>query len=163
MVTVHQAFTNKYDGLTNVIATQVIVTNIYNSKSATFTAVWDTGAMRTTISQKVADTIECLATDKATMIGVGGDPKEVNVYDIDLRLPNNVTIKNLSVLSASGIGNCDVLIGMDIISMGDFAITNCDKKTIMTFSMPSHKVMCFVERAEQLNKPLFKKGILKKI
>ena len=52
MAIFHQAFTNRYNGLANVIATEVTITNIYNSKSAAFTAVWDTGAMRTTISQK---------------------------------------------------------------------------------------------------------------
>ena len=61
------------------------------------------------------------------------------------------------------MGGCDVLIGMDIICLGDLAITNHDGKTIMTFSIPSHKPLCFVERAEKLNEPLFKKGILKKI
>ncbi len=163
MIVGHQAFTLRHDGLSNVIVTPVTITNIYNNTSAVFNAVWDTGAMRTTISQKVVDTIGCIATDKAMMIGVGSKPKEVNIYDINLKLLNNVTIQKISVLSASEIGGCDVLIGMDIITLGDLAITNCDKKTVMTFSIPSHKTLDFVERAEQLNKPLFKKGILKKV
>ena len=58
MEEIHHAFTDEYKGITNVIQTNVTITNIYNNKSATFNAVWDTGAMRTTISQLVVDTIE---------------------------------------------------------------------------------------------------------
>jgi hypothetical protein len=153
----HQACTIRYNGLSNVVSSQIIVTNIYNSKSAIFNAVWDTGAMRTTISQNVVNTIECIATDKATMIAVGGEPEEVNVYDVALKLPNNVNIKRIPVLSTSKIGACDILIGMDIIMLGDFAITNVDGITVMSFSMPSYKTIDFFARAEKLNKPIFKK------
>lgn len=152
MATPHLAFTLQHEGFCNEIRTPVTITDIYSNTSAIFSAVWDTGAMRTAISQKVVDTIQCIATDQTTMIGVGSKPKTVNVYDVHLTLPNQVTINKLSVLSASELGGCDVLIGMDIIVLGDFAITNCDKKTVMTFSIPSHKKLCFVERAQKLNK-----------
>jgi len=34
-------------------------------------------------------------------------------------------------------GNAEILIGMDIISMGDFAICNTDDKTSFSFAVPS--------------------------
>ena len=91
------------------------------------------------------------------MIGVGSLPQEVNVYDIGLKLPNNLIIEDIPVLSASTIGGCDCLIGMDIITLGDFAITNYEGKTVVTFSIPSHKKLCFVERADSLNKRIVKR------
>ena len=41
-----------------------------------------------------------------------------------------------SKIGAQGI---DVLIGMDIISKGDFAISNYDEKTQFSFRLPSQK------------------------
>jgi hypothetical protein len=44
------------------------------------------------------------------------------------------------------IPGTDVLIGMDIISMGDFAITNARGKTIFSFVIPSlNKKISFIE------------------
>lgn len=43
-------------------------------------------------------------------------------------MDNHVWLANLS--------NYDMLIGMDIISLGDFAIHNYGGKTVMTFTYP---------------------------
>lgn len=37
----------------------------------------------------------------------------------------------------------DVLIGMDIINQGDFAITNQNDKTMLSFRMPSRESIDF--------------------
>ena len=59
---------------------------------------------------------------------------------VNLTLNNEVTILNLPVMD-SEIGNqgIDVLIGMDIISMGDFAVSNFDGKTQFTIRIPSQE------------------------
>lgn len=64
----------------------------------------------------------------------------MNKYMVNLTLNNEVTILNLPVMD-SEIGNqgIDVLIGMDIISMGDFAVSNFDGKTQFTFRIPSQE------------------------
>jgi len=57
---------------------------------------------------------------------------------LSIRLPNNYYIYKHRVIVAdlSSIGS-DLLIGMDIISMGDFAICNKDNKTSFSFVVPS--------------------------
>ena len=53
-----------------------------------------------------------------------------------LSIIKHFTIRNINV--ASGIpNNCDVLIGIDIISRGDFAVSNAKEKTSFSFGMPS--------------------------
>ena len=147
----HLAFTSRYQGKTNVIRTDVIVENIYNNKSIKVTAVWDTGATHTTITRSVAQKIGCIATDIATMKGVGSSPKTVDVYDVAIILPNKVKFDKVKVLSTSSIGGCDILIGMDIITAGDFAITNINNKTTVSFCIPSYKEICFVKNTTKAN------------
>jgi len=42
--------------------------------------------------------------------------------------------------------NVDVLIGMDIIGLGDFAVTNKDGKTVFSYRMPSMECIDFVKQ-----------------
>lgn len=42
---------------------------------------------------------------------------EVNVYVIDILLPNKIQIPDVHVTEASNLGEYDVLIGMDLITL----------------------------------------------
>ena len=67
-------------------------------------------------------------------------------------LPNNVGVADVHVTEASNLGNCDVLIGMDIITLGDFTITQDNGCTIFSFRFPaSEKYIDFVEETNRLN------------
>ena len=53
---------------------------------------------------------------------------------------NEIRIQNLIVMDSEiGKQGIDVLIGMDIISMGDFAVSNFDGKTQFSFRIPSQE------------------------
>lgn len=58
-------------------------------------------------------------------------------------MPNNVIVQNVIVACADLGINIDLLIGMDIISLGDFAITNVNGKTIFSFRLPSVSIIDF--------------------
>ena len=58
---------------------------------------------------------------------------------------NNVEINDLMVIDSDiGKQNIDVLIGMDIICRGDFAVSNYNNKTAFTFRTPSEKKIDYV-------------------
>ena len=76
---------------------------------------------------------------------------ETNTYLINLFLPNNAALKALRV-SEGSIAGADMLIGMDVIGMGDFAITNCNGFTWWTFRIPSIEGIDFVEEINDHNK-----------
>jgi len=76
---------------------------------------------------------------------------EVNTYLVNLFLPNNVVVAAVPV-SEGGIAGGDVLIGMDIITMGDFAITNCDGRSCWTFRMPAVEEIDFVREIQEHNR-----------
>ena len=93
-------------------------------------ALWDTGATNSVMSRELAERIKLPAIDRAQTIGVHGK-EEVNVYLLDLFLMNNIQFNNHKVTSCilsknDGIKNgkdIGLLIGMDIIALCDFTIT----------------------------------------
>ena len=44
--------------------------------------------------------------------------------------------------------NCDVLIGMDVITSGDFAVSNHNGKTVFSFRVPSVETTDYVKKAQ---------------
>lgn len=69
------------------------------------------------------------------IVGIGGDhtPK---TYMIHLGLPSGDLVQDVEVY-CSDIDDYDVLIGMDIIGLADFSLTNGDGKTIFAYRIPS--------------------------
>ena len=81
----------------------------------------------------------------AKVFTAGGEHRSP-VYLISLFLPNKVFIPQLRVTKGVLPGDAEVLIGMDIIGQGDFAVTNKDGKTTFSFRMPSIERIDFVKQ-----------------
>ena len=102
-------------------------------------ALWDTGATRTCISEEIAKELNLVPTGKEIINTPSGTSVQ-NTYLIDLLLPNGVTIGNVMAIDTKiGSQSIDVLVGMDIITLGDFSVSNYNKKTYFTFRVPSQK------------------------
>jgi len=126
-------------------------------------AIWDTGATGTVISQKVID--DCgLKPIGMTRVNTASDKGILTtVYFASIILPNKVIIPQLRVTRGTIVGDAEVLVGMDIISHGDFAVTNYGDKTVFSFRMPSIECIDFVKQkpsvtAPQISKPSPKVG-----
>ncbi|HEX3915527.1 MAG TPA: retropepsin-like aspartic protease [Steroidobacteraceae bacterium] len=103
-----------------------------------YVAIWDTGATGSVISQKVIDECGLKQTGLTQVQGVNAITIEPT-FLVSIRLPNNVGFQEVQVTRGTlGHGN-DVLIGMDIITTGDFVITNKDGFTWWSFCWPSHR------------------------
>jgi predicted aspartyl protease len=100
-----------------------------------FVALWDTGATNTVISQKVVDQLKLVATSKTKAFHVNGE-SIVDVYYVNIMLPNEMGFNFLKVTKGilSGI---DILIGMDIIGVGEFSISHVDGKSVFEFKLPA--------------------------
>lgn len=130
-----RAFTSKYIGISNKLINTVELINGDIKISAQ--AQWDTGATNSCISHDVVSKLHLISTgfvQNHTPSGIALQP----TYKIDVCLPNHLNVESVQV-SESEIGSqgIDILIGMDIICLGDFAISNCDGNTIFTFRYPS--------------------------
>ena len=84
-------------------------------------AIWDTGATASVISPRMVRSLELVATGKAIVQGVHSK-EEVNTYIINLFLPEKTVINGLPVSEAYLGEKTDILIGMNVIGIGDFAI-----------------------------------------
>jgi hypothetical protein len=107
-----------------------------------FMAVWDTGAVQTTITEDLAKKLGLCKISEHMVDGVTGSAL-CNTYLIALALPNGMLIPEIEVSDCVGNIGCDVLIGMDVIGMGDFAVCNAQGNTTFSFRVPSIAVVNF--------------------
>lgn len=161
-----QSFTQRYDGLTNQLITNCGITVSYNPAThkgkypdfKDYQALWDTGATGTVITKKVADELGLTPTGFTNSYNANGQCI-VNTYLINIRLPNGVGVHTLRVTEGVLTG-FDVLIGMDVISRGDFSITCKNGKTVFSFQMPSTHETDFVsefnEEVKKVHTPITK-------
>ena len=125
-------------------------------------ALWDTGCSGIAISQKVVDTLGLIGNGSTTVHNAGEDYVS-QYYPISIRLPNNADIHFLRATLAKTNG-FDILLGMDVICLGDFSVSNYEGKTCMSFRVPSIKKIDYVEenvKYEKIFKIQSKKGIMK--
>ena len=111
-----------------------------------FTAIWDTGATGSVITQSVVDACGLRPTGMATVHHADGESVQ-ETYLVNIGLPNRVAYPGVRVTKARLLVDADVLIGMDIISTGDFAVTNLDGLTKFSFRVPSLEHIDFVADA----------------
>jgi hypothetical protein len=111
-----------------------------------FQAIWDTGSTGSLITQGVVDQCDLKPIGKTKLDHAGIDDKldETEVYLVNIKLPNNVTVEDVQV-GRGGFSGGDVLVGMDIINSGDFAITHPNGKTKFTFQIPPQADIDFVK------------------
>jgi hypothetical protein len=75
-------------------------------------------------------------------MSTAGGERQSLIYLINIILPNNLGFPYLRVCECDIMG-ADVLIGMDLITLGDFAISNLNDKTSFTFRIPSLEIFDF--------------------
>lgn len=119
-----------------------------------FKAIWDTGATGSAVTKKVVDACNLKPTGMTQVHGVHGS-ETVETFLINIRLPNQVGIANVPVTIGKLIG-ADMLIGMDIITRGDFSVTNVGGETTFSFRIPSVATQDFVKQAKA---PVFTHGV----
>lgn len=138
------SFTSKYEGRASVLINECFVCMGFDPSTENnkpefkqFKAIWDTGATNTVITKNVVDQLGLIPTGKATTRGVHGE-SVVNTFIVNVGLPNNVAIPLLPVTEGV-LSDADLLIGMDIIGLGDFTVSNFKGKTTFSFRIPSTK------------------------
>lgn len=153
-----KAFSTRYDGIPAVLKIDISINSTIvdsNNKKFKCKGIWDTGATSSAISSEVAKRCGLVPISKAIVHTAGGVVSQ-NVYLVDIELPNDVVMKSVRVTEIPQINGADALIGMDIMSMGDMALTHHNKKTIFTFRFPSVEDIDFVEMIKIENEKIKK-------
>lgn len=152
----HLAFTTRYNGIARELITdaKVKVNEIFpdlDHNPREIKAIWDTGATHSVVTSKIINELKLPPIGRVTTHSVHGI-KEVNTYKIDIILPNKVLFERV-IVSEGVLGdpNIDLLIGMDIITLGDFAVTNVRGRTILSFRIPSFNEIDYVPETDKFN------------
>lgn len=150
------SFTVRAAGLLAVISTPVRVSQAFDPdlirpgwRQPTMLqveAIWDTGATNSVITQRVVDECRLQPIDMVGVLGVHGEGFS-EVYLVNVMLESRAAFAGLRVTKAVLAPGADMLIGMDIINLGDFAITNFEERTVFSFRSPSEKHIDFSSEA----------------
>ena len=157
---IRHAFTVPYEKISPELLTKVSFSSSFKNANAievTGIGIWDTGATTSAISSNIAKKCNLIPISKAEVHTAGGLVSQ-NVYLVDILVPNGVVINSVKVTEIPEIHGADALIGMDVIQLGDFAISNTDGKTTFTFRIPSCKKYDFVEDIDNYNRQIAKKN-----
>lgn len=157
-MTKYSAFTSNYNGLSKVLSNQVGITDPAQNRligtkpniQLNKIAIWDTGATNSAITEELAKELN-LVTTGFVDVNHGGGTETRKTYLVDVWLPNGVAIQGVKVTELN-LKGADVLIGMDIIGIGDFAISNFEGKTSFSFRVPSKRKTDYVVTENKHNK-----------
>jgi predicted aspartyl protease len=140
----HRAFTIVYEGIADEISTPVQLEPVYTTDKSLLgvqieiEALWDTGATMTCIKPSLRDRLKLRQSElveSLTMSGIGGEV-EADGTLVSIWLAPNFMLELCPVYIIDFPGKEELLIGMDIISMGDFVVCNTDNKTSFSFVIP---------------------------
>ena len=156
------AFTLRFNGRTDRLITDIAVTAAFDperqpepSQQITTRALWDTGASRSVIAQSVVTRLGLPSVGQTKVFHGGGLSESVPTYLVNYVLPNKVTVVGLLVTEFDQKQDgFDVIVGMDVINAGDFAVTHVDGKSCMSFRMPSCREVDYVAEAQAAKLPI---------
>lgn len=143
------AFTINYNGSSPVLKSRISISSeLLSKKTVSCDAIWDTGASVSTINCKIIEQLGLTPVGKLDVHTANGRVLS-DTYIVNLHLPNGVVIEN-NLVTHNDIFGADMLIGMDVISKGDFAVSNFNKKTTFSFRIPSQEVTDYVDKANRI-------------
>lgn len=152
------AFTIEHGGKVNRITTEIMVSKAFDptkhlpisTKPYKTHTLWDTGSTNSSLTKVTIQALGLLPVG-TTMVNHAGGSSQSNTYLVNFFLPNKVGVSGVLVTECQNVvGNFGAIIGMDIITQGDLAITNLDGFTWMSFRTPSMGHIDYVAEADRI-------------
>jgi hypothetical protein len=144
-----RSFTFTSKSIAHAVSTPAEIAVAYDPKTDPlptrykFNAIGDTGATGSVISKKVVEVCGLKPVGMVEVHTAGGICNS-EVYLVSVALPNEVCFSVVRATKAAFLSpGLDVLIGMDIITQGDFALTHFQGKTCFSFRVPSCEKIVF--------------------
>ena len=91
--------------------------------------------MLSAITPEIAKSLNLVPFNRVKVNGIN-NISMADLVKVSMKLPNQVELKNYNVAVCNLVQNIDLLVGMDIIQLGDLSISNGAGKTLFTFAMP---------------------------
>jgi predicted aspartyl protease len=142
------SLTRNFGAISRIIHSPIEVHNTVTGISEKTIGIWDTGATGSAITKSLAKKLGLVQSGQTRVKGVHGYKDGIPVYPVKIVLNNQNVTFVLPVTECDELTDNSVagfLIGMDVISKGDFSITNFQGQTVMTYRMPSIQKIDFVQ------------------
>ena len=151
----HFSFKQEYQSICSQLLSDVhiyTVTDTQGTGGLSVKALWDTGATGSAITPALAKTMKLVPIDRVKVAGVN-DTRIVDVVNVSIGLPNMVMVREVKVMVCNLNQTFDMVIGMDIIMLGDFSISNGNGMTSFSFAIPPFEIKTdLYEKALAINK-----------
>ncbi|MDR0289479.1 MAG: retropepsin-like domain-containing protein [Treponema sp.] len=148
----YYSFSEKYAAPTNKLITETTLLGALPQKDfLKVRAIWDTGATHSVISNKIKEQMKLIPISSKLVYGVNSK-QYVDIVAASIKLPNDLVIDKNRFYVCNLPSGIDMLIGMDIIQLGNFHISNTDGKTQFSFVVPPlPSLYDLAEEAQKLN------------
>jgi predicted aspartyl protease len=147
------SYTRQYEGLSRTLTIPVKIVSIQTGKHYETNGIIDTGATGSVISENIAVELGLLPLTY-TFVNTASEQNVVTpIYELHIEFDNGIRIVNVKVTAGTLLKGAECLIGMDILTLGDLAVTNWQKKTCVSFRIPSVNKIDFVDAANK-SKPV---------
>lgn len=125
----------------------------WNRNPLDFVGIWDTGATGTVISSTLRNNLRLPQAGYTEMSTANGVNKvEQCIASITLISGVHIPILTVCVIEDKFLNGASALIGMDVITQGDFSVSTHDRKTTMSFRIPSQGKIDYVKHSDTFNK-----------
>ncbi len=149
-----QAFTLDFKHAVNRLITYAYVSKAFDPAkppaqlpaSEKVDALWDTGATGSVLSERLATSLALPVIGTGLVLHAGGT-SSTNRYIVNVGLPNKVVVCGVVASELIGGHDFDLIIGMDIISSGDFSLTHYNGRTCLSFRIPSCERLDYVSKS----------------
>jgi hypothetical protein len=133
----HAALTYTHTGLVDALLTPVeLFSGIYVEDTSYLTnALWDTGAMMSVISPEIVSKLKIDIVDTIQIAGINSESM-AEVAIVSIRFPNGAVIEDVRAAICNMSSGNEMIIGMDVITQMDIAITNGGGQTQLSFAIP---------------------------
>ena len=112
-------------------------------------AVWDTGATCSCISPTLANELNLQKVGETSVKSASHAVDRTNIYEVDVIVSDNIRFNSVYVCEMNiQYQQIGMLIGMDLISQGDFATSNFNGQTTFTFRKPSNSKLEFTSHEQ---------------
>ena len=139
-------FTVVFDKIEDMIVVPAVIG--YNGNYKQVRALFDTGATITYITEEFVKELNLPTTGERIKTKALKTIQEGLVIKANIGFPKDNVFSNWSAVSMIRDNpNFDIIIGMDIIKRGDFAISNQNGHTIFTFRVPSESEIRFTDNS----------------
>jgi hypothetical protein len=88
------------------------------------------------VSPRIKNELGLVRIDSVPMIGVSGKPENVDRVLVTVELPCGILKRNIVAAISEFQPDIGIILGTDIITLGDFSLLNGKGHTVFSFTTP---------------------------